>query len=150
MWWIQILNKSWKFLRLKVFRGNSPYCSCFVTNISYNLRNLNLITLETKVFLRLEVIRRNSSLCRFFMLWSPTFWGINISCGSKTDTIKILSCLYHDLDDFEMKDKSFNLPHFVGFIMYDILQSEESKITLNTNSSSDCRNQEKIPHFVSF
>ena len=42
-----------------------------------------------------------------------------------------------------MKDKSFNLPHFLGFIMYDILQSEESKIT-------DCRNQEKNPHFVSF
>ena len=92
----------------------------------------------------------NSPLGRFFMLWSPTFWGINISCGSKTDTIKILSCLYHDLDDFEMKDKSFNLPHFVGFIMYDILQSEEFKIELNTNSSSDSRNPEKIPHFESF
>ena len=58
--------------------------------------------------------------------------------------------MYHDLDDFEMKDKSLNLPHFVGFIKYDILQSEESKIALNTNSSSDCRNSEKIPHFLSF
>ena len=135
---------------MKIFRENSSHCWCFDTNNSYILRNLNLIIVETKVFLRLEVIRQNSPLCRFFMLWSPTFWGISISCGSKTDTIKILSCLYHDLDDLEMKDKSFNLPHFVGFIMYDILQSEESKITLNTNSSSECRNPEKIPRFVSF
>ena len=135
---------------MKVFRLNSTHCRCFVTSKSNNLRNLNLIIVETKAFLRLKDIRQDSPLCRFFKLWSPTFWGINISCGSKTDTIKILSCLYHDLDDFEMKDKSFNLPHFVGFIMYDILQSKESKIALNTNYSSDCRNPEKIPHFLSF
>ena len=55
-----------------------------------------------------------------------------------------------DLDDFEITDKFLHLPHFVGFIMYDILQSEESKIALNTNSSSECRNPGKIPHFVSF
>ena len=72
---------------------NSSHCRCFVTNKSYILRNLNLIIVETKVFLRLEVIRQNSPLCRFFMLWSPTFWGISISCGSKTDTIKISSWL---------------------------------------------------------
>ena len=135
---------------MKVFRENSSHCRCFVTNNSYILRNLNLIIVETKVFLRLEVIRQNSPLCRFFMLWIPKFRGINISCGSKTDTIKILSCLYHDLDDFEMKDKSFNLPHFVGFIMYEIVQSEESKIELNINSFSDCKKYEKISHFVSF
>ena len=135
---------------MKVFRENSSHCRCFVTNNFYILRNLILFIVETKVFLRLEVIWQNSPLCRFFMLWSPTFWGISISCGSKTDTIKISSCLYHDLDDFEITDKFLHLPHFVGFIMYDILQSEESKITLNTNSSSECRNPEKIPHFESF
>ncbi len=135
---------------MKVFRENSSNCRCFVTNNSYILRNLNLIIVQTKAFLRLEVIRQNSPLCRFFMLWSPTFWGISISCGSKTDTIKISSCLYHDLDDFEHTDKFLNLPHFVGFIMYEILQSEESKIELNINSFSDCKKYEKISHFVSF
>ena len=40
-------------------------------------------------------------------------------------TIKIYSSLYHDLDNLEATDKSFNLPHFVGFIMFDNLQSEE-------------------------
>ena len=135
---------------MKVFRENSLHCRCFVTNNSYILRNLILFIVETKVFLRLEVMRQNSPLCRFFMLWIPTFRGINISCGSKTDTIKISSCLYHDLGDFEATDKFLNLPHFVGFIMYEILQSEESKIELNINSFSDCKKYEKISHFVSF
>ena len=43
-----------------------------------------------------------------------------------------------------------NVSFNVSFIMYDILQSEEFKIELNTNSSSDSRNPEKIPHFESF
>ena len=55
-----------------------------------------------------------------------------------------------ELDDFEITDKFLHLPHFVGFIMSEILQSEESKIELNTNSFSDCKKSEKISHFVSF
>ena len=55
-----------------------------------------------------------------------------------------------DLDDFEITDKFLHLPHFVDFIMSEILQSEESKTELNTNSISDFKKYEKISHFVSF
>ena len=84
---IELITKSSSDCR--IIRENPPLFMFFSVPKSYNLRNINLITVETKTFLRLEVIRWNSPLCGYFILWGPTFWGINISFWCKTSTIKI-------------------------------------------------------------
>ena len=105
-----------------VFKENSPHCRCFDRNESINLRNLNFIIIETKRssdWRLLDKIPHSAGVSCYEFLHSEESKTL---CGSKTDTIKILSCLYHDLDDFEMKVKSFNLSHFVCFIIYAILK----------------------------
>ena len=51
---------------------------------------------------------------------------------------------------FQPKSSIFDLPQFVAFIMFDILQTEEPSIGVGTCYSSDCRKSKKIPHIVCF
>ena len=65
--------------------------------------------------------------------------------GAKDRTV----CSAND-KTFQPKSSIFDLPQFVAFIMFDILQTEEPTIGLGICYSSDCRISKEIPHIVCF
>ena len=93
--------------------------------------------IENRLFLRLKVMREIPLFVGFLELKSYNMRIQHIPVLGQINRIKLYSGLYHVLEGIAANHSFCSLPHFVAFIMFVILQSEESEIEINTKYSSD-------------